>query len=399
MDVVDIYELSPTQQGMLFHTVYAPETGMYFEQRHCLLQGDLDRKAFKQAWQQVVNRHSVLRTEFHWQDTDKPLQVVYDTVALPWLEADWQDFTAVQQAGKLETFLTRERVKGFQLDQAPLMRCALFILGEQKHRFVWSYHHLLMDGWCNGVLIKEVLTLYQGQVSLSHLPTPKPYRTYIEWLQQHDQGQAQAYWQQTLQGVSAPTPLGISRQRQHSHSLQDEAAHREHQAWLSTVLSTDLKTFSQQARLTLNTLFQGAWAVLLSRYSGLTDVVFGITVAGRPPQMSGVESMVGLFINTVPLRSNLPHDTILLPWLQQLQKDQRDRETYGYSALTDLQTWSDVSRGTPLFESLLVFENYPVSIETATQGMAGLSLQDGQGYERTNYPLTLVVIPGDTIQL
>ena len=325
--------------------------------------------------------------------------MVYDTVEMPWLEADWQDFTAVQQAEKLETFLTRERVKGFQLDQAPLMRCALFTLGERQHRFVWSYHHLLMDGWCNGVLIKEVLTLYQGQVSPSQLPTPKPYRTYIEWLQQQDQNQAQAYWQQTLQGVSAPTPLGISRQHQHSHSIQDEAAHGEQQAWLSAALSADLQTFAQQARLTLNTLFLGAWAVLLSRYSGLTDVVFGITVAGCPPQMSGVESMVGLFINTVPLRSHLPNDTILLPWLQQLQKDQRDRETYGYSALTDLQTWSDVPRGTPLFESLLVFENYPVSIETATQGMAGLSLQDGQGYERTNYPLTLVVIPGDTIQL
>ncbi|MEM7061633.1 MAG: amino acid adenylation domain-containing protein [Cyanobacteria bacterium P01_B01_bin.77] len=390
MDIVDIYELSPTQQGMLFHTVYAPETGIYFEQRHCLLQGDLDRKAFKQAWQQVVNRHSVLRTEFHWQDTDKPLQVVYDTVELPWLEADWQEFTAVQQAEKLETFLIRERVKGFQLDQAPLMRCALFTLGERQHRFVWSYHHLLMDGWCNGVLIKEVLAIYQGQGS--SLPTPRPYRTYIEWLQQQDQ--TQAYWQRILRGVSAPTPLGIARQ--HSSS---QAAHGEQQAWLSAMLSTDLQTFAQQARLTLNTLFQGAWAILLSRYSGLTDVVFGITVAGRPPQMSGVESMVGLFINTVPLRSHLPHSATLLPWLQQLQKDQRDRETYGYSALTDLQAWSDVPRGTPLFESLLVFENYPISIETATQGMTKLSLQDGQGYERTNYPLTLVVIPGDTIQL
>ena len=404
-NVVDIYELSPTQQGMLFHTIYAPETGIYFEQRHCLLQGDLDTTAFKQAWQQVVNRHGVLRTEFHWQETDKPLQVVYDTVELPWVEEDWQSFSQTQQADKLETFLTLDRTQGFRLDQAPLMRCGLFKLGQDtsghpQHRFTWSYHHLLMDGWCNGVLIKEVLATYHAicRGSSLQLPPPKPYRNYIEWLQQHDKTQANAYWQQVLQGFSVPTPLGIS-QKSARQINQNGAPQDEHQICFSTVLSTVLQTSARRFRLTLNTLFQGAWAVILSRYSGLSDVLFGITVSGRPPELSGVESMVGLFINTVPLRSHLPHDTHLLPWLQQLQRDQRDRETYGYSALTDLQALSDVPRGTQLFESLLVFENYPTSIEAATQNSSELSLQDGQGYEQTNYPLTLVIIPGDTIQL
>ena len=146
---------------------------------------------------------------------------------------------------------------------------------------------------------------------------------------------------------------------------------------LSAKLTKDLQAFSQRSRLTLNTLLQGAWAIILSRYSGLSDVLFGVTVSGRPPELSGVESMVGLFINTVPLRVEFSDTDVLLPWLQRLQQAQRDRETYSYSALTDIQTWSDLPSGLPLFESLLIFENYPISIEAATQGLdTGLSLRD-----------------------
>ena len=147
MNVQDIYELSPMQQGMLFHTLYAPESGVYFEQRNCLLEGDLDVAAFKQAWQAVVQRHAVLRTAFYWEEADKPLQVVYAIADLPWVEEDWQALSEPEQADQLEAFLRRDRTQGFRLDQAPLMRCALFQLGPQRHRFVWSHHHLLMDGW------------------------------------------------------------------------------------------------------------------------------------------------------------------------------------------------------------------------------------------------------------
>ncbi|MEO0539238.1 MAG: amino acid adenylation domain-containing protein [Cyanobacteria bacterium P01_A01_bin.105] len=405
--VSDIYELSPTQQGMLFHTLYAPTSGIYVEQRHCLLEGTLNTAAFRQAWQQVVNRHGVLRSEFHWQESDQPLQVVYDTVDLPWVAENWSVFDAAQQQEKLLDFLLQDRRYGFQLDQAPLMRCALFKLATDQHRFVWTYHHLLMDGWCNGVLIKEVLTIYQAicQGAAWQLPQPKPYSDYIIWLQQQDSQPSEGYWRQVLAGFTAPTPLQIihttpDQQQVSSAQADQQQQYQEQHSWLSAHLSSDLQGFAQQSCLTLNTLFQGAWAVILSRYSGLTDVLFGITVAGRSPDLSGVESMVGLFINTVPLRTQLPHDAMLLPWLQRLQTEQRSRDTHGYTALTDLQDWSEVPNGTPLFDSLLVFENYPLSIESATRNLAdGLVLKDGQGYERTNYPLTLVVIPGESIQL
>ncbi|MEL7051987.1 MAG: amino acid adenylation domain-containing protein, partial [Cyanobacteria bacterium J06588_5] len=407
-NIQDLYELSPTQQGMLFHTLYAPETGIYFEQRHCLLEGALDQRAFVQAWQQVVNRYDVLRSEFHWEETDKPLQAVYDTVELPWIIEDWQGLGSDQQNEKLNSFLVADRIKGFQLDQAPLMRCALFQLSEQQYRFVWSHHHLLMDGWCNGVLIKEVLTIYQSLQGASlegkayPLAPVRPYRDYISWLQQQDEAKAETYWSDALKGVESPTPLVIDRLPIDKHKQQIGATsdHSEQQVMLSAKLTKELQAFSQRSRLTLNTLLQGTWAIILSHYSGLNDLLFGVTVSGRPPELSGVESMVGLFINTVPLRAQLSETDMLLPWLQQLQQAQRDRETYSYSALTDIQTWSDLPSGLSLFESLLIFENYPVSIEAATQGLdTGLSLRDKQGYEQTNYPLTLVVIPGDHMQL
>jgi len=383
---------------MLFHTLYAPESGVYFEQRSCLLEGDLHVAAFKQAWQEVVQRHAVLRTAFYWEEADKPLQVVYASAELPWVQEDWQVLTEPEQAEKLEAFLQRDRIQGFRLDQAPLMRCALFQLGPQRHRFVWSHHHLLMDGWCNALLIKEVLACYrarrQGQTLT--LQPPRPYRDYILWLQQQDQQAAQAYWQKTLAGFAAPTPLGIDRLRLTSAPSE----HCDQWLTLSQNLTADLNACAQRHHLTLNTLIQGAWALVLSRYSDTGDVVFGATVSGRPPTLPGADSIVGLFINTVPVRVSLPPEMPLLPWLQQIQADQRDRETYSFSRLTDIQSWSQVPHGTPLFESLLVFENYPVSLNAAlTDDSSGLTIREGKGFEQTNYPLALVVIPGETLAL
>ena len=395
--IQDIYELSPMQQGMLFHTLYAPESGVYFEQRSCLLVGPLDVVAFKRAWQAVVERHAVLRTAFYWEEADKPLQVVYASAELPWIEADWQALSEPQQKAKLAAFLQGDRTQGFGLDQPPLMRCALFQLSPGRHHFVWSHHHLLMDGWCNALLIKEVLAFYtaQRQGETLTLAPPRPYRDYILWLQQQDQQAARTYWQQALADFTAPTPLGIDRSRPTPHSEHCDQWHT-----LPQPLTADLHAFAQRYHLTLNTLFQGAWARVLSCYSGTSDVVFGATVAGRPPTLPGSDSIVGLFINTVPVRVAMPPAMPLLQWLQQIQAAQRDHETYAFSSLTDIQSWSAVPHGTPLFESLLVFENYPVSLTAAlTDDSSDLTVEAGQGFEQTNYPLALVVIPGKTLAL
>ncbi len=391
--IEDIYELSPMQQGMLFHTLSEPDSGIYFEQPNFTIRGELNVVAFKQAWRQVVNRYPVLRTYFDWQSLDKPVQVVSQTLELSWDERNWRHLSSTEQAERLKIFLQQDRQQGFELDQAPLMRFALIQLAPDTHHFIWSFHHLLTDGWSGPILFSEVFNFYaafnQGEV-LS-LPRPLPYRDYIAWLQQQDLDQAEAFWRQTLQGFSAPTPLASdhpSKNRTHAPGL-----YREYDVQLSAEATAALKSLAKHSQLTLNTLIQGAWALLLNRCSGESDVVFGTTVSGRSiSDISGIESMVGLFINTLPLRVQVTPDTQLLPWLQALQTQQIEQEEYAYTPLFQIQQWSDAPGGINLFDSLVIFENYPTDAFGAVMQESALSIANFSNLEQTNYPLTLTVI-------
>ncbi|NJR60573.1 MAG: hypothetical protein HC769_18105 [Cyanobacteria bacterium CRU_2_1] len=212
-NVEDIYPLSPMQQGMLFHSLESPHSGVYFEQFNFTLHGQLNSPAFRQSWQQVVARHAVLRTSFLWENLESPLQVVSKQVTLPWVEQDWRELTPAEQQAQLQGFLQADVEKGFDLRRSPLMRCALFHLEEGKYQFVWSHHHSLMDGWCLTILTQEVLGCYEALTlgKAIALQTPQPYRSYIAWLQAQDRSQAEAFWRQNLAGFEAPTSLGIDR--------------------------------------------------------------------------------------------------------------------------------------------------------------------------------------------
>jgi len=388
-NIADIYELSPMQQGLLFHTLYAPDSGVYFNQFCCTIRGNLNLAAFQQAWQQVVERHPILRTSFYWE-LDKPLQVVHQQVALPWQDYDWRGISATEQ--QLEVFLQQDRAQGFDLDRVPLMRFTLIRLSKDIYQFIWSHHHLLLDGWSLPIILKEVFAFYNAIAQGQDLypATQRPYRDYILWLQQQDFSQAESFWKQELQGFTAPTPLAVDKVVGLSNS---KPAYTEQQLQLSSAVTATLQSLARQHRLTLNILVQGAYALLLSRYSGESEVVFGATVSGRPNTLPKVESIVGLFINTLPVRVQVPKDASLLPWLQQLMQEQVAREPYSYSSLVDLQGWSDIKRDRSLFESILVFENYP--IDASVQELCdSLTISNVQVYERTNYPLSVVVMPG-----
>ncbi|MEH2198331.1 condensation domain-containing protein, partial [Nostoc sp.] len=386
-NIESIYPLSPMQQGMLFHSIFAPDSGVYFDQSSYKVHGKLNVSAFKQAWQTVVERHAVLRTLFLWEDYQKPLQVVRKSVDLPWVNHDWRGFSSVEQEERVEAFLQADRKQNFQLHQAPLMRCALIRLAENIYQFVWSYHHLLIDGWSGATIVKEVLALYEaGEKSHNlYLPSPRPYRDYITWLLQQDQGLAKTFWQQELQGFTTPTRLMNRGVNSLSNSKEIDGVQK---IRLSMAITEDLQVLIRKHHLTLNTLFQGIWGLLLSHYSGQSDVLFGTTVSGRLPDLAGVESMVGLFINTLPVRMQVSEETSLIPWLQHLQAQQVKREEYVYSSLIDIQQWSEVPRGISMFESLLVFENYPdISLQ---KQYASLEISNLSLFERNNYPLTML---------
>ncbi len=389
--IEDIYPLSGMQQGMLYHSLREPDSGIYYSQLMFELEGPLDVEAFSQAWRQVQNRHAVLRSTFLWQGVPQMLQVVHRQQELPFGCRDWRDRGAEQQRRDLESYQVSCRSAGFDLETGPLWGVELIRVADTSWRCVFSSHHALWDGWSMPVVIQEVLRGYQAALTGRRLSLPpaRPYRDYIAWLRQQDHKAAEAFWREQLSGLSAATPLGVER------VLGDlEPGPEEIDLPLDAVGSDRLRQFVRHYRLTLNTLLQGAWALLLSRYSGQEDVVFGATTSGRPPELEGVERMVGLFINTLPVRVRVSEDNRVEDWLAQLQEQQLAARQFEYCSLVDLQGWSEVPAGSPLFESLLVFENYPVSDEMRRSHWGELRVGAVESYEQTNYPLTVAVIPG-----
>ncbi|MEH2026173.1 amino acid adenylation domain-containing protein [Nostoc sp.] len=394
-DIEAIYPLSPMQQGMLFHTLYQPESRIYFEQFRFTLYGDLNKSAFEQAWQQVVQRHSALRTLFVWKNRKQPVQVVRKQVNLPWINKDLRLLSTEEQQTQIISFLDTDKEQSFELDKAPLMRFILFRLADETYHFIWSFHHILLDGWSWPILFKEIFAFYDSinNNQQLYLTPTRSYRDYINWLQQQDLSSAEEFWRRTLEGFTASTPLVVEQAVGQIAHQQTSYIRHQH---LSAEATATLKSFAQQHHLTVSTLVQAAWALLLSRYSGESDVVFGATVSGRPHNLSGVESIVGLFINTLPVRIKIPETVDLLPWLVQLQQEHIQREQYSYTSLVDIQGVSEIPRNQPLFESIVVFENYPVN--ATLQALPGnLRIGDRQALGETNYPLTLVAIPGDEL--
>ena len=386
-NIQDLYPLAPMQQGMLFHSIYAPQAEMYIEQITCTLRGDLNVAAFERAWQRALADHAILRTAFVWEGVDAPLQIVLRDVCAPFAHFDWRALTRAEQAAQFDACLRAERARGFDLARAPLMRLALARVAEDAWRFVWTHHHILLDGWSLPLLLKNVFAAYAAfaRAAEPQIEPARPYREYIAWLQNQDAASAEKFWRDALKGFTAPTPLGVDR----ADSRADGYAIRREQ--FSPELTAAVQTFAREHHLTLNTVLQGAWAILLSRYSGEDDVVFGATVAGRPADLPGAETMIGLFINTLPVRVRVPPDAPLLSWLNELQARQVELRQHEHTALTQIQGWSEVPRGAALFESILVFENYPVGADAP---IPGLAIADVCSFSKTNYPLTLALQPG-----
>lgn len=416
--IEDLYPLSPLQQGLLFHTLLSPD--VYLPQLDLTLIGELDAVALKQAWQQVVQQTPALRTAFQWEKRDQPFQVVYRRVELPWQEQDWRDLTPACQQAQLDQLLQAER-QLLDLKSPPLMRLSLIRMAETRYHLLWTQHHLILDGWSAGLVLKDVLACYRGYLAQSpaaqspaaqspaaqspaaqSLNSPirsrPPYRNYIAWLQQQDRAAAQAFWTERLRGFTEPTLLPIAR------PIPQAPAWAEQQIALSATTTAALKALAHQHQLTLNTVIQAAFAILLSRYSDCNDICFGATYATR--SLPGAEAMIGLLINTLPVRVRVPEapeapeasssSGRLIPWLQQLQGEQAAAMQYDYSSLVEIQSWSEIAPGTPLFESLLVFENYPVDA-SLLQSDQTLQIAQVRPIEWTTVPLTLLAAATDCL--
>lgn len=386
-EIEDSYPLSPMQQGMLFHNLSAASPGVDVEQLVCDLKEELDRAKFERAWDQVVARHAVLRTAFRWAGLDQPVQEVYRRVELDWIRQDWRGLPGERVEHRLESYLEEDRRRGFAMDRAPMMRFALFWISPHHYRFVWTFHHALMDGRSFPAVLKEVFAQYEALRGgeILNLPAPASYRAHIDWLQRQDWSQAENFWRRTLRGFNQPTPLVVDRK----WNLQPPTPIRGAQELrLAAATTAKLQRLASENHFTFNTILQGAWALVLSRYSGQPDVLFGATRACRRSSGAEAESTVGLFINTLPVRVRMDPSRRLLSWLRELRQQWLAMRDYEHTPLVKVQSWSEVPSASPLFESLVVFENFALDSALRAQGN-GWSSRRFSLLEQTNFPLTL----------
>ncbi|MFK1529500.1 non-ribosomal peptide synthase/polyketide synthase [Pseudomonas aeruginosa] len=385
--IEDIYPLSPMQHGMLFHSLYEQASGDYLNQLRVDVHG-LDPARFRAAWQAALDSHDILRAGFLWQgDLEQPLQVIHKHLELPFAEHDWRGREALAEA--LDELAASERRRGFELEQAPLLRLVLVRMDEERYHLVYTHHHILLDGWSSAQLLGEVLARYTGEQAER---TGGRYRDYITWLQAQDKRVSEAFWKEQLAELLEPTRLAqvVAAEREQVGSGQFQRS-------LPPARTARLKTFAQRHAVTLNTLVQAAWSLLLQRYTGQDTVVFGATVAGRPAELAGIERQIGLFINTLPVVATPQPGMRLTDWLQEVQARSLALREQEHTPLFEIQRWAGL--GEALFDSLLVFENYPVAEALEKGAPGGVRFGPVSNHEQTNYPLTVALGVGDSLSL
>ncbi|MGY6120420.1 amino acid adenylation domain-containing protein (plasmid) [Paraburkholderia strydomiana] len=392
--VEDVYPATPLQSGLLYHTLAESQQGAYLNQMRATLSGTLDVAAMHAAWQAALARHAILRTGFAWQHGGSVMQIVHRSIALPFETHDWS--AAPDYDARLADWRARDLADGIAPDEAPLMRIALFIRDARTADLVWTHHHLLLDGWSVSLLFAEILRDYRLRTSgaAATFEQAPPYRGYVEWIREAaDDPATEAWWRAWAARADDPATLTASLGEPRA---AEPGAHARRCA-LDEALVSRLHATVRRHEITLNTLMQGAWAVLLARYGHRRQVSYGTTLSGRPAHLPGVERMLGLFINTLPVQVDVDASADLGAWLHKLQGELMELRHYEHTPLARVQQWSGRS-GDALFDSIVVFENYPV--DAARDGDASLKVESIDSVDPTHYPLALAIIPrGKTLSL
>ncbi|MFB7479976.1 amino acid adenylation domain-containing protein [Streptomyces anulatus] len=391
--IEDVLPLTPLQEGMLFHTQLDDGVGpdVYTVRLGVDLTGPTDARALRRAGQALLDRHANLRCAFRTNAKGRPMAVVLRGVGLPWAEHDLSGLDDAGQRACLDDLAADERTRRFDIRTPPLLRMALIRLAPDRHRLTLTFHHVLLDGWSSPLVLRELLALYEGFVSgptPAGLPAVTPYRDYLAWLDGRDRAATTAVWDEALAGLENPTLLaGPSPAR---------ASVLPHRYDLTTppALAAALHALARGRGLTTNTLVQAAWGLLLARRTGRSDVVFGGVVSGRPPEIPGVESMIGLFINTVPVRVRLDPAEPVGTLLGRIQEEQSGLLGHQYPSLSEIRRSAPAADSGELFDTLAIVENYPPP--TTGETVAGVRVTGLDGEDSTHYPLTLTAVPDRT---
>ena len=398
-DIESILPLTPVQESILFGTLASRDIGSDpgFLQVQCTLRGDLDGGVLRAAWEHVVARHPALRAAIHWENTERPLQVSQRRVELPWHEADWRGLEASTRQVRLAQLLREDRARGLDLNRAPVHRVTVLRFADDAARLVWTCHHTLLDGWSGAIVLGEVAAAYASLArgEPPRLPPAAPFRDYITWLQRQDPAATEAFWRAELDGLVAPTLLPyVVRQRNTATNVQPTERH----ATLDEPTSAALRAFGRTHRLTPGTLIQGAWAIVLAGHADASDVCFGATVSGRSSPVPGIDRMVGLFTNALPVRTRVRRDDGVVSFLDTLQQRLATLHRHTHASPAALQTWSGLPGAHRLFDSLVVFENFPAD-GLGEDGEGRLLWDDLHGGITSSHAVALVATPGDRISL
>ncbi|WP_458130728.1 non-ribosomal peptide synthetase [Pseudomonas sp. R3-41] len=402
--IEDVYPLTPMQEGMLLHTLLEPGTGLYYMQDRYRINSELDPQRFAQAWQAVIARHEALRASFCWNVGEDMLQIIHKPGRTPVDYLDWSEVAEDAQEAKLQALLKDEREAGFDLlNQAPF-HLRLIRVGAARYWFMMSNHHILIDAWCRSLLMDDFFEVYTalGEQREPRLAVPPRYRDYIGWLQHQSLDEARQWWKDNLQGFERTTPIPGDRPFLREHAgdsggmIVGDCYTR-----LDVRDGARLRELAQAHQLTVNTFAQAAWALVLRRVSGDRDVLFGVTVAGRPVELPQMQRTVGLFINSIALRvqmTEVHQRCSVRQWLSDLLDRNMQLREYEYLPLVSIQEVSELPKGQPLFDSLFVFENAPVEVSVLDRAQS-LNATSDSGRTHTNFPLTAVCYPGDDLGL
>lgn len=370
-NIENIYPLAPLQEGILFHTLLTADTGIYMPQMAYYLSGEIDADRLCAAWESVLARHSALRSAVHWEERNEPFQIVYRTLPLSWESLDWRGEDAEAELARL---FAQNRARPFDLRKPPLFRLHLARIAEDRFILVVCFHHIILDGWSTARLLQDVMATYRGD----RLPPARPYADYVRWLKRQDRDAARTFWRDYIADTPGPSLVFGGA------GSAPDFVRRE---WpFPADLDARVAAVCKSEGVTLSTLLQGALGLYVAESLGRTDVFFGSTTAGRPADLPGSTSMVGLFINALPVRARLDPAEPVSAWLKRLQQQQAATIEHEFVALRDIQE----GFGT-LFDCLLVIENYPV---TVGDGPQAISLDRIEFDEWTHFPLTLLVAPG-----
>ncbi|MCU0286880.1 MAG: amino acid adenylation domain-containing protein [Acidobacteria bacterium] len=392
--IVDVYPLTPMQEGMLFHALADDTSASYFEQMSYRLEGHLDIALMEKSFNELFKRHDILRTAFVYKDIEQPLQVVLEKRAIDFYYEDISRMS--EQAGKenrLREFKSNDKARPFDLSKNVLMRVAIFRLAEAEYEFIWSSHHILVDGWCMGILNIEFFEIFNSLLEnrVYRLPAVKPYRSYIQWLANRDKSASAHFWQNYLGYFEEKTGIPRTTPANENNPYQNEAV----SVVLDSEKTTALNNVAGRHQVTVNTVAQVLWGILLGKYNQTDDVVFGAVVSGRPSDLEGVETMVGLFINAIPVRIRFEAKTKLNGLLKNVQEEALAAESYHYYPLADIQAMTALKQN--LIDHIMVFENYPVAEQIEGLGKetnnnkVSLKFANVEVFEQSNYDFNIVL--------